>query len=244
MTVTELEFKLDVFEGPMDLLLHLITKHKLNIYDIPIIELVEQYTLYIKQMREMNLDVASEFLEMAARLIHIKSLSLLPVHEEGEQLRRELSGELIEYAECKKAAQALSLQTEGFNFQTRIPEKIESDMTYTRVHDPIELVNAYMRVMGKRLRNLPPKFDVFRPLVQRKIVSVSEKIKNVVSLLTGTGRMKFRDIIVRSKSRSELVAVFLAVLELAKTGNVDVEGSSSEFSLELISAPEGELDFD
>jgi len=223
--VTELNYKLDVFEGPMDLLLHLITKHKLNIYDIPIIELVEQYTAYIRQMRDLNLDVASEFLEMAARLIHIKSLSLLPVHEEGEQLRRELSGELIEYAECKKAAEALSLQSDGFNFQTRVPEKIESDMTYTRIHDPIELLNAYMRVMGKKLRNLPPKFDVFRPLVQRKIVSVSEKIKNLVSLLSGSGRMRFRDIIMRSESRSELVAVFLAVLELAKTGNVGLSGA-------------------
>jgi len=195
-------------------------------------------------MRDLNLDVASEFLEMAARLIHIKSLSLLPVHEEGEQLRRELSGELIEYAECKKAAEALSLQTDGFNFQTRVPEKIESDMTYTRIHDPIELLNAYMRVMGKKLRNLPPKFDVFRPLVQRKIVSVSEKIKNLVSLLSGSGRMRFRDIIMRSESRSELVAVFLAVLELAKTGNVGLSGDDSDLTLELISVPEGELDFD
>lgn len=242
--MTELNYKLDVFEGPMDLLLHLITKHKLNIYDIPIIELVQQYTDYIRQMQELNLDVASEFLEMAARLIHIKSLSLLPVHEEGEQLRRELTGELIEYAECKKAAEALSLQTDGFNLQTRTPEKIESDMTYTRIHDPIELMNAYMRVMGKRLRNLPPKFDVFKPIVQRKIVSVSEKIKNVVSLLSGTKKMKFRDIIIRSKSRSELVAFFLAVLELAKTGNVELSGNNHELSLELVSAPEGELDFD
>ncbi|MCH5198056.1 MAG: segregation/condensation protein A [Oscillospiraceae bacterium] len=242
--MTELNYKLDVFEGPMDLLLHLITKHKLNIYDIPIIELVQQYTDYIRQMQELNLDVASEFLEMAARLIHIKSLSLLPVHEEGEQLRRELTGELIEYAECKKAAEALSLQTDGFNFQTRTPEKIESDMTYTRIHDPIELMNAYMRVMGKRLRNLPPKFDVFKPIVQRKIVSVSEKIKNIVSILSGTGKVRFRDIILRSKSRSELVAVFLAVLELAKTGNVGLSGDKQELSLELISVPEGELDFD
>lgn len=242
--MTELNYKLDVFEGPMDLLLHLITKHKLNIYDIPIIELVRQYTDYIRQMQELNLDVASEFLEMAARLIHIKSLSLLPVHEEGERLRRELSGELIEYAECKKAAEALSLQTEGFNFQSRSPEKIETDMTYTRIHDPIELMNAYMRVMGKRLRNLPPKFDVFKPIVQKKIVSVSEKIKNIVSLLSGTGKIKFRDIIKRSESRSELVAVFLAVLELAKTGNIELDGDKNEFSIELISAPEGELDFD
>lgn len=242
--MTEISYKLDVFEGPMDLLLHLITKHKLNIYDIPILELVEQYTAYIRKMQALDLDVASEFLEMAARLIHIKSLSLLPVHEEGEQLRRELSGELIEYAACKKAAEALSMQTAGFNTQTRDPEKIEADMTYTRVHDPIELLNAYMRVMGKKLRSLPPKFDVFRPLVQKKIVSVSEKIKSVVSLLTQNKKLQFKDLLKRSGSRSDLVAVFLAVLELAKTGNINVDGNMDDFSLELISAPEGDLDFD
>ena len=89
-------YKIKDFKGPMDLLLFLITKHKLNIYDIPIVELVEQYTAYIREMKEADMDVASEFLEMAARLVHIKTISLLPVHEEGEQLRRELSGELIE----------------------------------------------------------------------------------------------------------------------------------------------------
>ena len=228
----------------MDLLLHLITKHKLNIYDIPIFELVEQYTAYIREMQNQDLDVASEFLEMAARLIHIKSLSLLPVHEEGEQLRRELSGELIEYAACKQAAEKLSMQTAGFNTQTRAPEPIETDMTYTRVHDPIELLNAYMRVMGKKLRMLPPKFDVFRPLVQKRIVSVAEKIKSVVNLLANRKRIDFNELLQASTSRSDLVAVFLAVLELAKTGNISVEGEKSDFSMELIAVPEGELDFD
>ena len=240
----EINYKLDVFEGPMDLLLHLITKHKLNIYDIPIFELVEQYTAYIREMQKQDLEIASEFLEMAARLIHIKSLSLLPVHEEGEQLRRELTGELIEYAACKKAAEALSMQTSGFNTQTRTPEPIESDMTYTRVHDPIELLNAYMRVMGKKLRMLPPKFDVFRPLVQKRIVSVAEKIKSVVSVLMNRKTTEFGELLRTATSRSELVAVFLAVLELAKTGNIRVEGEKSDFTMELISAPEGDLDFD
>ena len=240
----ELTYKLDVFDGPMDLLLHLITKHKLNIYDIPILTLVDQYTAYIREMEEQNLEIASEFFEMAARLIHIKSLSLLPVHEEGEQLRRELTGELIEYAECKKAAEALSMQTGGFDTQTRAPEPIETDMTYTRIHDPIELINAYMRVMGKKLRRLPPKFDVFRPLIQRRIVSVSEKIKSVVGILVGVKKLPFGELVRRTESRSDLVALFLAVLELAKTGNVDIEGENEVFDVKLISVPEGELDFD
>ena len=228
----------------MDLLLHLITKHKLNIYDIPIIELVSQYTAYIRSMQEMNLDVASAFLEMAARLIHIKSLSLLPSPEEGEQLRRELTGELIEYAACKKAAEALTLRTEGFDSIGREPVKIEGDMTYTRVHDPLELLSAYMRVVGKKLRRMPPRIDVFRPLIQKKIVSVSEKIKAVVSMLGFSGKMRFGEIIRTSRSRSDMVAAFLAILELAKTGHIELDGEKESVTVKLIKVPEGELDFD
>ena len=242
--MTQLNYKIEVFEGPMDLLLHLISKHKLNIYDIPIFELVEQYTDYIRTMQELDLDVASEFLEMAARLVHIKSLSLLPVHEEGEQLRRELSGELIEYAACKKAAQALSTQTEGFDSFTRLPEKIEGDMTYRRIHDPLEILNAYMRVMGKKFKKLPPPFDTFRPLVAKKIVSVSDKIKRVVQYLAGGGKRTFGEIIRASESRSDMVAAFLAVLELAKTKHIYREGRDGEGTLKLLKIPEGELDFD
>ena len=237
-------FKLEVFEGPMDLLLHLITKHKLNIYDIPIFTLVEQYTAYIRQMQAEDLEVKSEFLEMAARLLHIKSLSLLPVHEEGEQLRRELTGELIEYAACKQAAAALSKQVQGFNSFTRPPAKIEQDMTYTRIHDAIELANAYMRAVGKKLRNMPPSFDIFRPIVQKRIVSVSEKIRHLVGILRVDGRQKLKDVILRSESRSDMVAAFLAVLELAKTGHIALEGEMEDVSIDLLKMPEGDLDFE
>ena len=100
----ELSFKLEVFEGPLDLLLHLISKHKLNINDIPIVVLLEQYMEYIDRMSEQNMEIAGEFLEMAARLVYIKTLSLLPRHEEAEELKKELQGRLIEYSLCKKAA--------------------------------------------------------------------------------------------------------------------------------------------
>ena len=93
----KISYKLEVFEGPMDLLLHLITKHKLNINDIPIFELVEQYIEYVRQMQQADMEVASEFLEMAARLVYIKTLMLLPSHDEGETLKQELTGQLLEY---------------------------------------------------------------------------------------------------------------------------------------------------
>ena len=237
-------YKIKDFEGPMDLLLFLITKHKLNIYDIPIVELVEQYTSYIREMKEEDMDAASEFLEMAARLVHIKTISLLPQPEEGEQLRRELSGELIEYAECKRVAQKLSQRTEGFNALARPMEPFKSDMKYTRVHDPLELMNAYMRVVGKRLRKIPPPLDAFRSIVAKKIVSVSHKINAIVTRLTQVKKQSLAEIYRQSESRSDLVAAFLAVLELAKTNHVRLDGDGDDMTVELIKIPEGELDFD
>ena len=114
-------YKLDVFEGPMDLLLHLITKHKLDIYDIPIIELVDQYTAYVRNMQDSDMEVASEFLEMAARLVYIKTVSLLPVYEEAEELKKELTGELLEYRDCKILAKKLLIGGSPFLVTLLVP---------------------------------------------------------------------------------------------------------------------------
>ena len=124
-----ISYKLSEFEGPLDLLLHLISKNKLNIYDIEISVLLAQYMEHIDKMKEKNMDVASEFLEMAARLVYIKTVSLLPKHEESEELKKELSGELIEYQECKKVAKILS-ENINFNSFTRDSANIDYDMSY------------------------------------------------------------------------------------------------------------------
>ncbi len=242
--MTTINYKIEVFEGPMDLLLHLISKHKLNIYDIPISELVEQYMAYVDEMKDANLEIASEFLEMAARLVYIKTVSLLPVYEEGDKLRKELSGELIEYAECKRIAQLLSGNTKGFDCIGRPQEEYEADMTYTRVHESLELLNAYMRVVGKRLRKIPPPLDSFKVIVQKKIVSVSSKIKNIVNSLSFGKKKRFTEILSSSESRSDMVAAFLAVLELAKTKHIILTGQGENVEIELVKVPEGELDFD
>ncbi len=242
--MSTINYKIEVFEGPMDLLLHLISKHKLNIYDIPISELVEQYLSYVDRMKDADLEVASEFLEMAARLVYIKTVSLLPVYEEGDKLRKELSGELIEYAECKRIAQLFSTRTEGFNCIGRPQEEYEVDMTYSRIHESVELLNAYLRVVGKRLRKIPPPLDSFKVIVQKKIVSVSSKIRNLVSGLSLGKKKKFSEIISASESRSDMVAAFLAILELAKTKHIVLSGQGDKVEIELIKVPEGELDFD
>lgn len=111
-----LSYKIESFEGPMDLLLHLISKHKVRIEDVPIMDLINQYLDYMKKLKEENLEVTSEFLEMAARLVYIKTVSLLPVHEEAARLAEELRGELTEYRDCQLMAGKLAEQANGFNF--------------------------------------------------------------------------------------------------------------------------------
>lgn len=231
----KISYKLEVFEGPMDLLLHLISKHKLNIYDIPIITLVEQYVDYVRSMQEEDMYVASEFLEMAARLVYLKSISLLPVYEEAEALKNELQGELIEYRDMKLLAEKLSENTEGFSTFVRDMEKIEVDQTYKRLHDPSELFNAYVSAAGKKLRQLPPPIEAFREIVVKKVVSVSSKITNIFKKLSSKGKKtKWKSLFDDAESRSDIVATFLAVLELTKSKKVKVSGDGDDAQVELI----------
>ncbi len=225
------QYKTEVFEGPLDLLLHLIAKHKLNINDIPIFELVEQYIAYVKQMQEENMEIASEFLEMAARLVYIKTVSLLPVYEEAEQLKKELTGELIEYRDCKLMAEKLAKQSGGTEKMVRDAAEIDADMTYTRLHDALELYTAYLNAAGKKLRNLPPPEDSFKEIVEKAVVSVSVKIDQIHSILMKAGKIKVFDVFRMAKSRSELVASFLAILEMAKNGKLLLTGEQEDLTL-------------
>ncbi len=235
--MNKISYKLDVFEGPMDLLLHLIQKHKLNIYDIPIIVLVEQYIDYVNQMKEENLYIASDFLEMAARLVYLKSVSLLPVYKEAEELKNELQGELIEYRDMKLMAQQLAdTNTPGMDMYSRSPIKMEIDQTYKRFHEPSELINAYINTVGRRLNKLPPPIEVFKDIVVKKVVSVSSKIGSIFSKFSKKGQKKsFKSLFEDAKSRSELVATFLAVLELAKSNNLKlIDNKDNDLEIELI----------
>lgn len=227
----KIQYKTECFEGPLDLLLYLIGKHKLNIYDIPIFELVEQYTAYVRQMQEDDLEVASEFLTMAARLVYMKTVSLLPVPTEAEELKKELTGELIEYRACKEAAGLLAKNTDGFRLFTRNPAVIKWDQTYLRLHEPEEILRAYLNVAGKNLRRLPPSAENFRRLISAVTISVSEKIEELTDKLKTVKRLSFRKYLAFSKSRSELVAKFLAVLELCKMKKINVLGSGADFDI-------------
>lgn len=227
----KISYKLDVFEGPLDLLLHLISKHKLNINDIPIFELVEQYVDYVRQMKEADMDVASEFIEMAARLVYIKTVSLLPVHEEAEQLKLELTGELIEYRDCKLMAQQLSKQADGVDYICRKPQQLPKDMTYRLVHEPSVILSAYLSAVGKGKRKLPPPIEAFSSIVAHKIVSVNSRIVYIYRRLLKSTRTRLSELFTHSNSRSELVATFLAVLELVKNGRIKLSEDNSSITL-------------
>lgn len=234
----QINYKLEVFEGPMDLLLHLISKHKLNINDIPIVELVNQYLDYVRQMKNADFDVAGDFLEMAARLIYIKTVSLLPRQEEAEQLKKELTGELIEYRDCKIMAEKLSHSTDGFDRFVRDPQPGYINYDYERFHEGEELLNAYISAAGRAQRKLPPPLDSFKVIVARKFVNVASKVGGVIEKLKAKRKVKFLNLFSDAQSKSDLVATFLAVLELAKTKKIILNGSMQDMEVSI--SEEGE----
>lgn len=222
----QLNFKLDVFEGPLDLLLHLISKHKLNINDIEISKLLEQYMDAIAEMKMADLEVTSEFLEMAARLVYIKTVSLLPRHEEADDLKKELTGQLLEYQACKAAAARLALQNNGYNIFVRQPEKIPIDKTYTREHMSDELLFAYLDVIGKAKRKLPPPASAFSGIVTKRMVSVTSRIIFVLRKLYNSGKVEYNQFFTTG-DRSEMVATFLAMLELIKSKRITISDDNT-----------------
>lgn len=232
MSAETISYKLDVFEGPLDLLLHLIEKNKLNIYDIQISEVLEQYMEQICLMQEQDLDIAGEFLSMASRLVQIKSAMLLPKYEEAEKMREELSGQLIEYRKCRQIAEVLAANI-SFDSYCREPVKMKADMTYKRSHEPEYLIGAYLAAVGRGKAKIPPSQDAFSGIVQRRIVSVSSKIIGVMKKLWSGRSVRYDTLFDDATDKSELVATFLAILELVKGKRVRIEDEYGEPTLKL-----------
>ena len=229
----KLSYKLEVFEGPLDVLLTLISKNKLNIYDIKISELLEQYMNQISLMRVQNLDVTADFLEMAARLVYIKSLSLLPKHEEEEALRQELVGQLIEYQQCKEVAAKLAEMVSFDKFVRQISD-IPQDMEYKRSHKSSEMLSAIISAMGKGKSLLPPKSESFSAIVSHRIVSVTSQAISLLRRLMRDKIVTYFSFFVTKKDKSERVAAFLALLELVKGGRVRIDGDGDKSKIKLM----------
>lgn len=222
----ELNFKLEVFEGPLDLMLSLIQKHKLNIRDIEISVLLEQFLIYLDQMQQADIEVAGEFMEMAAHLILIKSSALLP-KTEAESLKKELEGALIEYALCKAIADKLKAQWRGSDVFVRKPMDIPIDSSYRRRHDVLELFNAVSlmsdRIRQTKLNSMPLSI---KPIVAKSYVTIFTKIVYVLKKIRVKGSIEIKELY-KKQTRSEQVATFLALLEMSKHGYVNFSEDNS-----------------
>lgn len=228
-----LNYKIEGFEGPLDLLLQLIARNKLNIYEIELMVLIDQYLEQIKLYETQEMELSSEFLEMASRLLYIKTVSLLPKHDEVVQLKEELVGELLEYMVCQQVAKTLSTMQSGFDKFVRQPTEYDFDKTYELIHDSDLMLQSYLNAVGRGKRKLPPDSTPFTKIVAKKIVAVSTKIVFVIRNLLKGGKCKLSGLYKTANSRSELVATFLAVLELCKANRVKIEGEGDNSQITL-----------
>lgn len=218
-----LTFHLEEFDGPLDVLLYLVSKNKMNIYDIPILELIDQYTSLINGLQDNRMEVASEFIEMAARLVQMKSFLLLPRSEEAERMKEELTGQLIEYSACKEVARQLGQQAACHCSFVRPPMELEQDNTYRLTHDATLLVQAMEVLLGRGKRRKPVSQQSFEPLVTAPFVSVASRVVHVLrGIITGKVA-NLRALFTRGGSRSQTVATFLAVLELIRAGRIEID---------------------
>ena len=229
----QLKFSLEVFDGPLELLLHLISKNKVSIYDIPISLILEQYMEYIEDLKKMDLEVSSAFIEMAAQLMLIKSRMLLPkAEEEEEDPRMSLAEALAEYKRYKAVLGKLreDQQNAGITYVRRT-EHLEFDKKHKLSYETETLTEAYRNVLRRSARALPPPLKSFHGIVGHQIASVPARILGVLRLLKRQMTCSFRSLFRSAKSRSEIVATFLAVLELSKSKHVEMESREDDLYL-------------
>ena len=228
--------KLQVFEGPLDLLLHLIDKNKIDIYDIPIVEITNQYMDYIKAMEKEDLNIMSEFLLMAATLLDIKCRMLLPkeVNEEGEEEdpRQELVEQLLEYKMYKYMSYELrDRQVEGEQAMYRSPAVPGEVLAYEEPVDLDQLLDGITlarlnKVFREVMRRQTDKIDPVRSKfgkIEKEEVTLPDKLMYVTEYARKHGRFGFRVLLERQYSRIQVVVTFLAVLQLMKEGAILIE---------------------
>jgi segregation and condensation protein A len=223
--MSEYKVKFEVFEGPLDLLLYLIKKEEVDIYEVNLTRLATQFIEYVETMRSLDLEVAGEFLVMAATLMYIKSRELLPVdqqiqvegEEEGDDPRWELIRQLVEYKKFKDAASQLALleaRQEAVFPRAPVKLEFESDASSRNEASIFDLLNAVSSVL-QRFNRRPDQRDIFEDKW-----SVSQKIEQLMRALNEVSRLKFSELFAGVTSRSEVVVTFLALLELIRLKQV------------------------
>ena len=233
-TNNRLNFKLEVYEGPLDLLLALIAKNKVSIYDIPIAMIFEQYMEYIDAMREMDMEVAGEFINMAAELMLIKSRMILPKTKsdgEDEDPRAALAAALIAYKKAKLAASPLgAMYAEYSGRSVKETDEIDTDNSFVAPHELDALVKAFDRI-AKRQRLMEEARNAqvessLNTIVVNKITPIDVKVVSILRGLKKDGATDFETIILRSKTRSDIVAAFLATLQLMAKRLIYIKGEN------------------
>ncbi len=234
------EVKLEAFEGPMDLLMHLIEKNKIDIYDIPIAELTQQYMGYLDKMREFNMEVASSFLLMAATLLQIKARMMLPKRnieeEDVEDPRVELVRRILEYKKYKRISGVLSdMATQMSQFVARMPMDLPKEHLPPKNLSIDALVRAFHSAVS-----ISEVVEIPSALVSTDVYRIQDKMNDLLEYLgSHGGRMLFSEAF-SSATRGELIATFLAMLELLRLHVVTVQQSQS-FSEIYISKKEGDV---
>lgn len=237
------------FEGPLDLILHLLSKNRVEIKDISIATLVDQYLAWIREREEMDLEIASDFVVMASHLVWLKTRMLLSIddeetREEMEKLIRSLEErqKMEEYKKMRLGASYLSGRSEiGRSIYIRPPSVIEPNKTYRYSHEKDELSGAYNSLRDRVACRMPPPPSAFRGIVGRELYSVRAKLNMLVQRFLFKPVATLRELWLDCRSRSELVATFLAVLELCRHGQVEVSSGENSDDIVLRAAGSGTI---
>ena len=232
--------ELQDFEGPLDLILYLLSKNKIEIQDIPIALILEQYLAYLEQRKQLDLEVASEFITMAAHLMYIKTRMLLSIEDEEAQNEMEqLIQSLKErqqkdtYLRIRALTEVLGPMSEfGRNTMTKNPEPMERGKIYEYDHEKADLVLAMQTVFDRAEKLAPPPRAAFEQIVQREPYSISDKAGEIVRRLKHCGITRFLLLFRGAKSRSEIVATFMAVLELCRASVIRLAGGETDCTVD------------
>lgn len=224
------------FDGPLDLILHLLSKNKIEIRDIQISQLLDQYLEWMEQRERLNLEVASEFVTMAAHLVYIKTRMLLSINDEEAASEMELLMAALEqhqhhesYLKIKTVSEAMGHRYEyGKDYLTKQPEPMEVDRTYQYVHEVDDLLLAIKATLERVDNKLPPPAQAFEGIVGREPYPVADKAKAILDRIIQFGVTRFRALFKQNRSRSEIVATFLAVLELCKANRIHLAGTAED----------------
>jgi segregation and condensation protein A len=224
------KIKIENFEGPFDLLFHLIEKNQFSIYDIPINIVTDQYMEYLFAMQELDLEVASEFLVMAATLLHIKSRMLLPAKKEEQpeetDPREELVLRLLEYRKFKEFAARLRQRE---NEWTKVYYKLPEIIPITRKEETLELVPAelqriYSELLEKNRKKMNPNVSGMNRIIQHEKVSLRSKMREIIRELLRKSRIRFSELFsLKQRSVTDVITGFMAILELSKLKKVRLE---------------------